>query len=227
MRVVVGAVILVSALVGCSRGTPRSGAVDAGPGPEVRYLALGDSFTAGTGNLPSDAFPSRLSERWRAHDRRVTLKNLAVNGYTTDDVAAREVPEVRAFHPTLVTLAVGANDRVHGWSVDVYRSHVRGILQSIVDAGVTPQQIVTLPQPDWSRSPAAASFGAPPQLAADIVLFNSALREESERMGARYVDLFPLMRRQAEAKMLARDGLHPSALALDEWAAELFAKLTP
>ena len=41
-------------------------------------------------------------------------------------------------------------------------------------------------------------------------------------IGARYVDLFPLMHRQAEARMFAGDGLHPSARAHEEWASALF-----
>ncbi|MBX3233922.1 MAG: SGNH/GDSL hydrolase family protein [Labilithrix sp.] len=192
---------------------------------EIRYLALGDSFTIGTGNPPSQAFPARLAERWRAAGRTVTLKNLGVNGYTTDDLTARELPEVKPFAPTLVTLAIGANDRVRGTPVDVYRAHVKSILKAIVDAGVTPKQLVSLPQPDWSLSPAASSFGEPAAIGADIVKFNGALKEETEAIGARYIDLFPLMHKQAEAKMLAKDGLHPNAQAHDEWAAELFKSL--
>jgi lysophospholipase L1-like esterase len=194
---------------------------------EIRYLALGDSFTAGTGNPPSAAFPSRLASLWRAHGRKVTLKNVAVNGYTSEDVLQLEIPQVAPFQPTLVTLAVGANDRVHGWSGDVYRSNVRVLLRAIVDAGVAPHRIVALPQPDWSLSPAAASFGEPAQIGADIVALNGVLRDEARAAGARYVDLYPLMHREAEAKMLAGDGLHPSALAHEQWAAALYEQLEP
>jgi lysophospholipase L1-like esterase len=194
---------------------------------EIRYLALGDSFTAGTGNAPSSAFPSRLASLWRAHGRTVTLKNAAVNGYTTADVLEQEIPQVAPFHPTVVTLAVGANDRVHGWSADVYRSHARGLFRAIGDAGVAPNRIVALPQPDWSVSPAATAFGDPAQIGADIVAFNAILRDEALAAGARYVDLYPLMRREAESKMLARDGLHPAARAHEEWAEELYERLQP
>jgi lysophospholipase L1-like esterase len=134
---------------------------------------------------------------------------------------------VASFHPTVVTLAVGANDRVHGWSADVYRSHVRVLLRAIIDAGVAPDHIVALPQPDWSLSPAAAWFGDPAQIGADIVAFNAVLHEEADAAGVRYVDLYPLMHREAEAKMLARDGLHPAAHAHEEWAAALYERMQP
>jgi len=194
---------------------------------EIRYLALGDSFTAGTGNPPSAAFPSRLASLWRAHRRKVTLKNVAVDGYTTEDVLDHEIPQVAPFHPTLVTLAVGANDRVHGSGADVYRSNVRVLLRAIIDAGVAPNRIVALPQPDWSLSPAAAWFGDPAQIGAAIVAFNGILRDEAQAAGAHYVDIYPLMHQQAEEKMLARDGLHPSARSHEEWAAALYEQIRP
>jgi lysophospholipase L1-like esterase len=194
---------------------------------EIRYLALGDSFTAGTGNPSTAAFPARLAALWRAHGRKVALKNVAVDGYSTEDVLEQEVIQVAPFHPTVVTLAIGANDRVRGSSADVYRSNVRALFRAIIDAGVAPNRIVALPQPEWSLSPAAAWFGDPATLGADIVAFNAILRDEAQAAGARYVDLYPLMHQEAEAKMLARDGLHPSARSHEEWAAALYERIEP
>ncbi|WP_437313041.1 SGNH/GDSL hydrolase family protein [Sorangium sp. So ce385] len=226
-----GLLLLVLPLLGgCQRSAPDGASEDAAQtrgGEEIRYLALGDSFTAGTGNQPDDAFPSRLASLWRADGRRVTLKNVAVNGYTTEDVKEQELPEVAPFRPTLVTLAVGANDYLRGWSADVYRSQLRVLFRAIMDAGVAPSRIVALPQPDWSLSPVAASFGDPRQIGADIVAFNTILRDEARAAGARYVDLYPLMHKQAEANMLASDGLHPSARAHAEWAAALYEQVEP
>ncbi len=81
-----------------------------------------------------------------------------------------------------------------------------------------------IPQPDWSRSPVAAAFGDPESLAAQIELYNSILRAEAARAGARWVELFPLMQRQAQQGLVAPDGLHPTAAAYAAWATEL-AKL--
>jgi lysophospholipase L1-like esterase len=194
---------------------------------EIRYLALGDSFTIGTGSSPSEAFPARLAARFRARGRAVSLENLGVNGYTTDDLIARELPRVGPFAPTLVTLAVGANDLVRGGTAERYRAQVRRILAAIAAAGVPAARVVALPQPDWSLSPAAADFGSPRAIAAQIAAYNGILREEATAVGARYVDLFPLMHRQAEAGQIAPDGLHPAASAHDAWAEELAGAITP
>jgi acyl-CoA thioesterase I len=200
-------------------------AADAGTPAALRYLALGDSFTAGTGSTPADAFPVRLAERLRVHSVAVTLENLGVNGYTTDDLIARELPRVAPFAPTLVTLAIGANDIVHGSTLERYRAQVRSILAAIVAAGVSPAGVYVLPQPDWSKSPVAADFGDLRALAAQIEAYNEALRAETARVGARWVNLFPRMRKQAEEGLIARDGLHPAAKAYDAWAEELFGQV--
>jgi lysophospholipase L1-like esterase len=191
---------------------------DVSAGRQARYLALGDSFTIGTGSSPDRAFPARLVDRWRAESCAVSLKNVAVNGYTTDDVIAEELPEIPTFKPTLVTVAVGANDIVRGSALDAYRANVRTILGAARAAGAT---IVVLPQPDWSRSPAASSFGSPSAIDTKIRAFNAALAAEAKAAGATYVDLSPLMERQAADHLLAKDGLHPSTDAYDAWAAEL------
>src|SRR4051794_12504392 len=146
----------------------------------VRYLALGDSFTIGTGSPPSRAFPTRLADRWRTQGCALEVQNVAVNGYTTDDVIAQELPALAAFHPTLVTVAIGANDIVQGHTLEAYRVNVRRILDA---AAATGARVVVIPQPDWSASPTAASFGAPEVLKAAITRFNAALADEARVKG--------------------------------------------
>jgi acyl-CoA thioesterase I len=208
--------LLALALAGCS--VAHSAAPSPGPGPihATRYLALGDSFTIGTGATPQQSFPARLAAQASCG---VELRNVAVNGYTTSDVIDDELPALAAFSPTFVTLAIGANDIVRGSTPDEYRARLRRILAAVRAAGVA--RVVTIPQPDWSLSPAAQAFGKPAEIHARIVEANAILRDETATVGGTYVDLFDLMESQARAGLIARDGLHPSAPAYDAWAAEL------
>jgi lysophospholipase L1-like esterase len=146
------------------------------------------------------------------------LQNLGVNGYTTDDLIEVELPQLGTA-ADLVTLAIGANDIVHGSSPERYGSQLHHIVTAIVASGA--RHLVALPQPDWSLSPAAADFGAPSAIHAAIVQFNAILQKETVAAGGVYVDLFPEMEAEAQAHMLALDGLHPSAAAYDAWGATL------
>jgi lysophospholipase L1-like esterase len=185
-----------------------------------RYLALGDSFTIGTGSTPDHSFPAMLVRAWRDAGQTVELSNPAVNGHTTDDLIAEELRLIAPFRPTLVTLLIGANDIVQGAREDRYRAQLARIHQRI-GADAPAARVVGLPQPDWSASPAATGFGDPAVIARVIERFNEVAREEAERAGARWLDLSPLMREQARRRMFAPDGLHPSAEAYAEWAEAL------
>jgi len=191
-----------------------------------RYLALGDSFTIGTGTTPDRSFPAMLVSRWCDRGEEWELRNPAVNGYTTDDLIRDELYLVEAFAPDLVTVLVGANDIVatlseHGAvterAADRYRQQLRRIHEHIA-ARAPNARVYGLPQPDWSLTSAGASFGDRAAIARAIERFNGIAREEVERAGDAYVDIFPLMREQMRRGMTAPDGLHPSAEAYAEWA---------
>ncbi len=55
---------------------------------DLRYLALGDSYTIGTGaSDESRSFPSLLARRLSEREgRSVKITNAAVNGFTTHDL---------------------------------------------------------------------------------------------------------------------------------------------
>ena len=185
-----------------------------------RFLALGDSFTIGTGTTPDRSFPAVLTRLWTERGLKVVLENPAVNGYTTDDLIRDELPLVASFGPTLITVLIGANDVVRGDSGDRYRRQLRSIHERI-RSDAPDARVVALPQPDWSSSPAGSGFGDGSVIARAIQRFNAIAREEAERAGGSWIDLFPLMREQARKRMIAPDGLHPSAEAYAEWARAL------
>jgi acyl-CoA thioesterase-1 len=201
-------------LVGCSRPRPAETAAT------VRLLALGDSFTIGTGSSEAEAFPARLAERWRQRGCVVQLRNVAVNGYSTEDVIERELGEIASFRPTFITFAAGANDIVRGVPGERYRANVARILSTAAHA-VQADRVLVLPQPKWSQTKTGAMFGATDE---KLAAFDSILRVEAEHVGARYIDLSPLMTKQIG--MTASDGLHPSAEAHEQWAAAIDAAVS-
>ncbi|HEY0883222.1 MAG TPA: SGNH/GDSL hydrolase family protein [Archangium sp.] len=185
----------------------------------LRYLALGDSFTCGTGSSPDLAFPSQLKRVLLKKGLDVRLENVAVNGYSTREIIARELEALPRFKPDVVTLAVGANDLVRGDDVVAYRKNLKLIFEAIGKQGV--KRVYVLPQPDWSASPVAKAFGEPDELRARIEVYNGILAEEAKLAGAQYLDLFPLFIEQAKQGLVAPDGLHPSPKAYAAWAESL------
>lgn len=191
----------------------------------MRYLALGDSFTIGTGTTPDRSFPAVLVNRWWDDGIECDLRNPAVNGFTTDDLIRDELPLVEAYRPDLVTVLIGANDIVAGVSEQRYRAQLRRIHER-VRAGAPAAARYGLPQPDWSLTPLGGSFGDVARLAKTIERFNEIAREEVEHAGGVYIDIFTLMREQMAAGETAPDGLHPSAEAYAAWADALRGPLS-
>ena len=191
----------------------------------MRYLALGDSFTIGTGTTPDRSFPAVLASHWWDEGIECDLRNPAVNGYTTEDLIREELPLVEAYGPDLVTVLIGANDIVAALrsqaavttrAEERYRRQL-GRIHDRIAAGAPKAARYGLPQPDWSLT-AGVSFGDPGAIAASIERFNQIAKEEAERAGSTYLDIFPLMREQMRKGMTAPDGLHPSAEAYAQWA---------
>jgi lysophospholipase L1-like esterase len=204
---------------------PAVSTVDGGADPvtgEIRYLALGDSISQGKGtpDFEKVAFPARLAERWRAEGRSVVLKNLGVPHFTAADVIAHELPEIAPFKPTLITLQVGSNDIATKVPLETYRAQVGTILDAAKKSGA---RVVVLGQNEWWRSPEGAGYGGTRE---KRDAFDAVLAEETRARGGELVDLRLLYRQQADRKLWAEDGIHPTPVAYDEMAAEL-ARVLP
>jgi len=207
------AIAFVLVLVACSE---RAGPLPASPDEEsVRYVALGDSYTIGTSVAVDEAWPSQLVERL---DGLQLVANLAVNGYTSSDVIERELPELDALQPELVSLLIGVNDVVQGVSDSEYAANVALILDRLVEA-VGEGRIVCVATPDYTLTPRGGSFGDPVQQSDRIVRVNAILREACDQRGISFVpQVFEISQRVTEdPTLVADDGLHPSGAQYALW----------
>ena len=178
----------------------------------IRYLALGDSYTIGTG-LEDEAqnFPSLLAGRLREEiGIDVALSNLGVNGYTTNDLIREELPVARNARPELVSILIGANDIVQGSDEATYGGRLQQIYQAITDLGVPAARVLAISIPDFSPLPGAAPFGSPDHLRARIDAFNDIARTEAASRGFQYADITAISRETNHGDdWLTDDGLHP------------------
>ena len=196
----------------------------------IRYLALGDSYTIGTG-LEDEAqnFPSLLARKLTEETGvEVVLVNLGVNGYTTMDLIREELPVARSAWPELVSILIGANDVVQGSDEATYRARLAEIDEAVKALGVQVKQILAISIPDFSALQGAAPFGSPAHLRARIDAFNDIARAEAASRGFLYADITPISREVNHGNdWLAPDGLHPGPAQHHAFAGHLWEVAGP
>ena len=205
---------------------PAGSAAPAGSGgsaapsmvPTLRYVALGDSYTIGTSVRENERWPNQLVAALGGGPPALELAgNPAVNGYTTRDVIADELPKLEALRPEFVSLLIGVNDVIQGVSEDEYRRNLELILDDVI-ARAGARRVVVVTTPDYTVTPAGADYGDPTAVSAAIRRYNAILTEVANARTVPVVDIYDLSLRVADDRSLvAGDGLHPSGAQYALW----------
>ncbi len=98
-----------------------------------RVVFLGDSLTAGYGLEEAQAYPALIQARaptW-------TVTNAGVSGDTSAG-ALRRLPWVLKAKPTIVFIAIGANDGLRGLPTEQLERNLSAIVAQVVAAGAKP-----------------------------------------------------------------------------------------
>jgi lysophospholipase L1-like esterase len=218
------AVVAGALLAGCA-GPLAVGSPSPSPsssGRPLRYVALGDSYTIGTGVSERERFPNQLVATLAGTVELELVANLGVNGFTSDDLIRRELPALDGMAPEFVTLLIGVNDVVRGIPPGAYRANVQRILDDLL-ARLPADRIVVVSVPDYTRTPSGGLFGDPAQQRLAIAEVNSIMAEATAGRGIAFVDIGPAADlAEGDPTLVADDGLHPSGAQYTRWV-ELLA----
>ncbi len=187
----------------------------------IRYLALGDSYTIGTGVQPVDSWPWQLISALRSEGFALADPVIiAQNGWTSADLldGINHTNLQPGFD--LISLLIGVNDQYRGYPLAHYRKVFAELIDSAIYlCGNNPEKIVVLSIPDWGVTPFAAGRRRA-EIAAEIDAFNDANRMSSQCAGCQYIDVTHLSRAYGgEPSLLVDDGLHPNEEFYRQWIA--------
>jgi acyl-CoA thioesterase I len=186
----------------------------------VGYLALGDSYTIGTGaSSPAHSWPSIIAERLRQQTgQKVELTNPAVNGFTTLDLIRTELPNVRRLKPDLVTILIGVNDLVRDRSPLDYRTSLATIYDEVAKERAPHGRVFSVSIPNWSVVPAAREYGDPERIRDLTDTFNDIAREEATTRGFGWIDITAAsISGLGTPGWISSDGLHPGDEQYAAW----------
>ena len=184
----------------------------------LRYLALGDSYTIGESVEEAQRFPNQLASMLADEGLTVDVTIIARTGWTTDELWQGIQTQTVTPPYDMVSLLIGVNNQYRGRSVEEYReSFVFLLKRSIEYAGGDARRVIVFSIPDWGVTPFAAGRDAA-QIASEIDAFNQVNLEETQKEGAYYVDITPVSRKAInDPSLIAGDGLHPSGKMYAEW----------
>ena len=187
---------------------------------ELRFLALGDSYTIGQSVEGSERWPVQLVRRIREAGVKIADPEIiAQTGWTTGELSAALEEGIPKGTYDIVSLLIGVNNQFRGLDINQYRTEFANLLQRAVTlAGGNSSHVIVVSIPDWGVTPFAQGLDRD-LIAQQINLFNSVSRMEAARAGSRYVDVTGISRKAVtQLSLLAVDGLHPSGEMYSQWA---------
>lgn len=185
----------------------------------LHYIAVGDSYTAGTGALPGEDWPTILADDLTENGTPTKLvANPAKSGFTTADAIKFELGKLPK-KADLATLMIGANDWVQERSPDEFRNNLKILIENLKER-VPRGRLYVITIPDFSFAPGKFYAGGR-NITQGIASFNEIITQEAAAAGVNIIDIFPASQRMPES-FYAIDGLHPNGKGYAEWEKIIF-----
>ena len=191
---------------------------------EIRYVAIGDSYTIGEGALPHEAWPNVLANHLRDNGVNITLAaNPSKTGWTSQQAIDFELPVYRRSKPDFATLLIGVNDYVQGVDKETFRKKFSFLIDGMLKELPSKENLIIITIPDFFVTPAGKLFANGKNISKKISEFNDVIKEESQKRGLTVVDIFDLSKEMGKNKnLIAKDGLHPSADEYLLWEQKIY-----
>lgn len=187
----------------------------------VKYVALGDSYTIGTGANENEAWPVLLTKHLNEAGIKTELvANPSKNGFSTQNLIDMELPVFDKSGATFVTLLIGVNDWVREVNTTTYTKNLIFILDHVQKKLPNKNNILLITIPDFGVTPQGAYFSNDRDVSKGITEFNNIIKAEAKKRGLPVVDIFEISKQMKDnTELTAKDGLHPSAKEYAVWEA--------
>lgn len=182
--------------------------------PDVKLLAVGDSYVVGEGVPIAKSWPHQLAATLVVDRPDI----VAMTGWTSEELLM-ELRSCELGKYDWAFAQVGVNDQYRGLSTTSFSQNAAALLGLLASHS---NQIVGVSIPDWSVTPHGHDFDRE-AVSSEIDRFNDAWRSCCEEAGASWVDVTDLSRRYATE--LTSDGLHPSGMHYSRWAAAVHSHI--
>ncbi len=188
----------------------------------ISWLALGDSYTIGQGVNTKERFPAQTLDLLKLRSiKTAQLTYIATTGWTSAELD-KSISQQNLTNYDFVTVLIGVNDQFQGIDTSTYSKNFKSILNRAIQATRgESQHVLVLSIPDYSLTPEGKKLDTT-KIKREIDLFNSLNKKVAKDFKCQYLDITVLGREaKSNPSWVAKDGLHPSALAYKKWAEQI------
>jgi acyl-CoA thioesterase I len=220
-RDILGFVLFVFVLAGCSANSPRTANAGDPDRPLVvpeaaasrpKIVALGDSLTAGFGLAETESYPFLLQQRLNAEGYNYEVINAGVSGDTTLGGFERAEWVLEQENIEILILALGANDLLRGMPVPQMKKNLGGIIEMAQKRGIK----VIL-----------CGMIAPPSMGIEYSnAYRNAFADLADEYDTAFVP-FLLDNVALKRELNQADGIHPNAEGTRIMTDNIYAELRP
>ena len=218
--------ILFLSFFGCSNDDET---VQNIPNPTVRnikYLALGDSYTIGQSVCETCRFPTQLKDSLQnslTSSDNISVKVVAQTGWTTTNLKNAIANENLIAEYDLVTLLIGVNNQYQNRPFSLYETEFPELLQTAIAlAKGDKNRVIVVSIPDYAYTPFGQSSSNPSTISSQLDNYNAFAKNHAESLGIEFVNITDITREGLNnPNLVASDNLHPSELAYSKFVERL------
>ena len=183
----------------------------------LKYLALGDSYTIGENIAFEDAYPNQIVRELSLID---SVNVIAKTGWTTNELIDT-LSKSYLDKYDVVSLLIGVNNQYRGYQIDKYVMEFENLLIRAIDYSKNKKNVFVLSIPDYGVTPFGKVRGQE-KIYKEINSYNDINRVLAEKYNVLYFDITEISRKaENDTSLLAEDTLHPSKKMYKMWVDKL------
>lgn len=193
----------------------------------LKYLALGDSYTIGQSVCETCRFPIQLQEAVKSNLQNSDLfstKIIAQTGWTTTNLKAAISSQAPTTNYDLITLLIGVNNQYQNIPFSIYEQEFPELVnQAITLAKGNKNNIIVISIPDYAFTP--FGYGAQ-NISNGILQYNTFVKNYCEQNNITFINITDITQMGLQQpNLVASDGLHPSELAYSKFVERILPKV--
>jgi lysophospholipase L1-like esterase len=187
------------------------------------FLALGDSYTIGEAVPIHKSFPYQTVQLLRKEGYDFSAPEIiARTGWTTENLQTGMSDHLSSSRYDFVSLLTGVNNQYQGQGIIFYKEQFEALVNRAIElTGGKKDHLFVFSIPDYSITAFAADKN-PEKICQEIDEFNKLNKAICIQYKVPYLDITEKWREaKTNEKLIAGDGLHPSAKEYSRWAKKL------